>query len=188
MKRKLLFALCTITFSTVCFATDNEALTKTSQKAIKTLGKQLKTELISAMKSGGPINALAVCNTKASPITKNVAMQQGLLIGRTSLKLRNPKNQPDKWELDVLKSFEQRHLKGEKAKGMAFSEVVDTPKGKVFRYMQAIPTGKACLACHGAKLAPAVSQKLHQLYPQDQAIGFTPGDIRGAFSVQKELN
>jgi hypothetical protein len=33
-----------------------------------------------------------------------------------------------------------------------------------------------------------VSQKLQQLYPQDQATGFKIGDIRGAFTISRKID
>jgi hypothetical protein len=53
--------------------------------------------------------------------------------------------------------------------------------------MKAIPTGDVCLLCHGAQLAPGVSQVLTELYPEDKATGFSMGDIRGAFVVTREI-
>ncbi|MPQ96322.1 DUF3365 domain-containing protein, partial [Thioclava sp. JE_KL1] len=56
-----------------------------------------------------------------------------------------------------------------------------------YRYMKPIPTGAVCLSCHGTHIAPAVKQKLNELYPHDKAVGFNKGDIRGAFSFSKTL-
>ena len=50
-----------------------------------------------------------------------------------------------------------------------------------------MPTQKACLACHGSDIAPAVSKKIATLYPNDQATDFKLGDIRGAFVVKKAI-
>jgi len=68
---------------------------------------------------------------------------------------------------------------------MAYSEVVDVNGSKEFRFMKAIPTGGACLACHGETLSPELAEKVKTLYPQDLATGFMLGDIRGAFVVTK---
>jgi hypothetical protein len=57
----------------------------------------------------------------------------------------------------------------------------------VFRYMKAIPTAELCVACHGAEIPPDVAAKLEELYPQDKARGFQPGDIRGAFTITRAL-
>ncbi|MEC8427388.1 MAG: DUF3365 domain-containing protein [Pseudomonadota bacterium] len=44
------------------------------------------------------------------------------------------------------------------------------------------------MSCHGANLTQNLEQKLDALYPQDQARGYSVGDIRGAFSLRKPLN
>lgn len=53
--------------------------------------------------------------------------------------------------------------------------------------MKAIPTGGVCIACHGAELDPAIAQKINELYPDDQATGYKPGDIRGAFTISQTI-
>ena len=151
-----------------------------SRAMIKQLATELKAELQTAMKAGGPIEGIKVCNTKAQPLTQALA-KEGMQIRRTSLKLRNAKNAPDAWELATLKAFEQRLAKGEAA-GKIDAYTVN--EEGTFRYMKAIPTGGVCVTCHGATLAPAIEQAIKQHYPEDQATGFKPGDIRGAFSVQ----
>jgi hypothetical protein len=50
-------------------------------------------------------------------------------------------------------------------------------------YMRAIPMEALCTTCHGATLAPDVAAAIARAYPGDQATGFTPGELRGAFSV-----
>ncbi|HID49314.1 MAG TPA: DUF3365 domain-containing protein, partial [Chromatiales bacterium] len=103
----------------------------------------------------------------------------------TSLKVRNPNNEPDAWERKVLESFEQRKQQGEDVKKMEFAEVVTVDGKQEFRYMKAIPTGKVCLQCHGAQIKPEVEAVLKQEYPRDQARGFRQGDIRGAFTITR---
>lgn len=161
---------------------------KQAVAAIKEFGGQLKGELQKAMKAGGPLNAISVCSEKAPAIASEVSKKHKLRIARTSLKTRNPGNRPDEWELKVLNQFEQRKAKGENPGKIAYAEIVNTNGKKVYRFMKAIPTGQLCLNCHGTKVKPEVMSKLKSLYPDDQATGFKAGDIRGAFTVSKELN
>ena len=70
---------------------------------------------------------------------------------------------------------------------MEFYEVVKTGNGEVFRYMKAIPAGKLCMTCHGSNIAPELVKKIDELYPNDQARGYSPGDIRGAFTIQQGM-
>ncbi len=165
-----------------------QQLQQQGKQAIMALAKTLKGELEGAMKQGGPGEAIKACNTKAAPLTESVSEQQGWIIGRTSNKLRNQSNAPDSWEQMVLNNFQKQADAGSNIKTLAYSEIVTDKQGrKVFRMMKAIPTGEKCLACHGSKIKPEISAQLDKLYPQDKARGFSKGDLRGAFSLQKFL-
>ncbi len=163
---------------------DKAALVESAKTAVQAMAGQLKGELEAGMKAGGPANALGICNTKAAEITKAVSAEKGLLISRTSLKVRNPDNAPNEWQSKVLQDFEAQKAAGKDPATIAYAEIV----GNEFRFMKAIPTGAACLNCHGTDLSPAVTAKLTELYPQDKATGFKEGDLRGAFVVVKNLS
>ena len=158
-----------------------------SRAAIKQLGGTLKGELKAAMKQGGPTEAIKVCNTVAPAIAADISKKNGFDVARTSLKPRNAGNAPDAWETKVLQSFEDRKAAGENPGKMEFSEVVDMDGKKTFRYMKAIPTGKVCLNCHGTEIKPGVIKQINALYPEDKATGFKEGDIRGAFTIIREM-
>lgn len=147
----------------------------------------LKGELQTAMKAGGAVNAIQVCNKRAVEIAAGFSEQKGWTVARTSLKYRNPNNAPDAWERKVLEQFEQRKTSGEDAKQMVYAEVVEEGGTKMFRFMKAIPTGPVCLVCHGEKIDPAVEMRIQKLYPEDRARGFKTGDIRGAFTISQPM-
>mgnify|MGYP000379000857 CR=1 FL=1 len=46
-----------------------------------------------------------------------------------------------------------------------------------------------CLSCHGARasLSPAVSERLRTLYPDDRAVDYRVGEIRGAMTLRQPL-
>ena len=146
-------------------------------------GAKLLSELQQAIAAGGPVNAIGVCNMVAPEIATEKSAAARMSVGRTSLKLRQPKNAPDAWELQQLRTFEERKAAGENPATIEVGEYVEKDGKPVFRYMKAIPTGPVCLNCHGAQLSPDVAAKLHELYPQDRATGFTAGDLRGAFTI-----
>ncbi len=160
-----------------------------SRATAQSLMQALKSELQGAMQAGGPVNAVAVCQTRAGGITEGQATADGLRIRRTSLKVRNPANAPDAWEESVLRRLEIRKVAGEDIKTLEYHEVTEVDGNKIFRWMKAIPTAEVCLACHGGdSVAPDVEAELAALYPQDQARGFAVGDIRGAFSVKQAVD
>ena len=146
-------------------------------------GAKLLGALQKAMAEGGAVNAVGVCNTIAPEIAAQKSAAAQMSLGRTSLKLRQPKNAPDAWELQQLENFEARKAAGENPAAIEVGEFTEKEGKPVFRYMKAIPTGPLCLNCHGAQLAPEVAAKLQALYPEDRATGFAPGDLRGAFTI-----
>ena len=163
---------------------DKAALVEQAKAAVQALGGALKAELEAAVKTGGPVAALSVCRIKAPELAKAISDEQGMAVKRVSLKNRNPvMGAANEWQTKVLNDFETRKAAGEDPATLAYAEVVDHE----FRFMKAIPTAAVCLGCHGTNLSPAVTAKLTELYPQDQAVGYKEGDLRGAFVVVKNL-
>jgi len=174
-------------FSSVVMAGEIEKRSKESRIVVSDFMLQLKTELKAAMKEGGPSNAIQVCKNKAPQIAAEISEKQGWRVARTALKLRNPLNEPDTWELKVMQEFEKRKASGEEIKTLEYAEIVTTDDKKQFRYMKAIPTGEVCLKCHGNDIDPNVAATLNNFYPHDQATGFKEGDIRGAFTITQPM-
>lgn len=168
-------------------AAESPTLQEQAMGATAAFGKALKAELVAAMQSGGPLEAIEVCNTKAPGIAEAVSLEQGMDLARVSLKNRNPGNAPNEWQKEVLLDFEERLESGEDAGSLSWQQTVDTGEGKEYRFMKAIPTGGVCLACHGKSITPEVQAKLAELYPGDKATGFSEGDLRGAFVVTRQI-
>jgi hypothetical protein len=171
--------------SHVSYADDIASFDLQSKEAIKTFATTLKTSLLAAMKAGGSIEAINVCNAQAPLIAAELSKQYGMEIGRTSLKVRNSDNAPDSWEAEVLNDFEQRKSKGEPIQSLVVTATEHSEDGDYFRTIKAIPTDKTCLICHGNQISAQTQKSIDTLYPNDQATGFKLGDIRGAFSVKK---
>lgn len=174
-------ALCS---ATTAFADEDlAARIDASREAIKSFAGALQEQLMSAMVDGGPTTAIKVCNVAAPEIAQTASVARDWSVGRTSLKLRNPDNAPDAWEVAVLHDFEARNAAGEDPGTLDHAEIVVSDGQRTFRYMKAIGTQPLCITCHGTSIAPEVSARLDALYPDDQARGFAVGDIRGAFSI-----
>lgn len=188
MKKKLFCLIIFICYLPIAYAKDSaqQDFETQAHSAIKDFQTQLKTALLSAMKAGGPVEAIAVCKDVAPTIAQQISQQYNLDIRRTSLKVRNPDNQADAWETAILKLLQTRLEAGEPFQKLVFSEHVTDSTGTQWRMLKAIPTSKVCLTCHGSKIAKPVQAKLNELYPDDQATGFKLGDIRGAFSVKQQ--
>lgn len=160
---------------------------KSSRMVIQQFFGDLKGELGQAMKEGGPVHAIGVCNSVAPDIAAQQSEKTGWRVARTSLKVRNPGNAPDAWERRVLGEFETRKAAGEDIKTMDHAEVVEQDGKQTFRYMKVIPTAPVCLNCHGSALTSEVDAKLDAMYPQDAGRGFDVGDIRGAFTISQPM-
>ncbi len=148
---------------------------------------KLLSLLTAEIKKGGPEGAIAVCRQKAPAMAKEASEKTGWNIRRVSLKNRNPKAVPDAWERAVLEEFDKRAAAGENPASLEKGEMVTEGDGKMYRYMKALPTAELCLNCHDdpAKMTPAVRAKLAELYPDDKAVGYSIGEIRGAITIKR---
>jgi hypothetical protein len=190
MHHKFTLAVLPLLLLTACASTPDSAqladeARKTAGGLIQTLGGELKT----AMTAGGPGQAIIVCKERAPKIAAEAAQRTGMQIKRVSPKNRNPKGLPDAWETEAQASLEKRLAAGEKPETLDMHSIVNTPDGKVFRYAKALVMQPVCGTCHGPaeNLSPEVKAKLAAEYPNDKAIGYTPGMIRGVLSIKKTL-
>ena len=164
-----------------------EAQAKEAKAVIKRLATGLQTELKAAKAERGPGGAVKVCQQLAPQIAAELKEETGWEIRRTALKVRNPKNRPRPQELLVLQAYAARAARGEALAEMETAQVEVREGERGVHFMKAIPVQEACLGCHGSELAPGVAEALRAAYPEDQAVGFAEGDLRGAFSLFKPL-
>ncbi len=162
---------------------DKDQLKQEAIDIVKKFGGSLKPELEKAIQTGGPAHAITVCAEKAPSIAQRLSRDSGWMVKRVSLKARSETALPDAWEKMVLEQFDQRQASGESAAQMAYAEVVDGS----FRFMKAQGVEAVCLNCHAAEIKPEVEAALRQQYPNDRARGYTLGQIRGAFSLSRDL-
>jgi hypothetical protein len=183
--RKLLLTAALITTPMSLMASGMPDKQTEARELAKAFLGQLQPELGKAMKSGGPVHAVDICHDKAPQIARDLSQTSGWDVNRVSLKPRAATAQPDAWETATLKWFEQEAAAGRDVKTLEKFEIVKQEGQSHYRYMKAIPTAEVCLTCHGAAVPAPVTEKLHQLYPQDQATGYQLGQIRGAFSFKQ---
>jgi hypothetical protein len=144
----------------------------------------LKPQLKQAIQSGGLEHAINICSTQAPKIASELSMQSGWTVKRVSLKPRNTNTATaDLYEQKILTQFNLAQKDGEDVKTLDHSEIVD----KKFRYMKAQPVEAICLNCHGSAISAETNKVIKQHYPDDIATGYSLGEIRGAFSLVKEL-
>ncbi|SFV64266.1 Cytochrome c family protein [hydrothermal vent metagenome] len=151
---------------------------------IKMLGGALKTELKTHMKQDPTgVEALSFCTGSAENITKEVnsKLPAYAKVRRTALKVRNATtNRADATDKKVMQAYQD-----------AIKEKTFTPKdikvieeGNVTRIYKPLITKNVCLKCHGDNLNPKLSEALKSAYPNDKAIGFKEGELRGVIVAE----
>jgi hypothetical protein len=93
---------------------------------------------------------------------------------------RNAENKPDSSELSALVKYSEEIAQGAQPK-----PYVIHVNGKE-RFIAPIPTKALCLSCHGVpgvNITESVNAKIREIYPNDLAIGFQEGDLRGIWSI-----
>lgn len=122
---------------------------------------------------GSAAGAIGVCKELAPKIAQGVAREKGVMIGRTSAKLRNPTNAAPSWAVGVLNDQS------------ATPRLASNPDGSLGVALP-IKLAANCLACHGSPdtIDAEVKAALAAKYPKDEATGFKEGDLRGWFWVE----
>lgn len=151
-----------------------------AQASAAHLGGQLTEQ----MKVGGVIKAVPFCNTMAMPLTDEMSEKNSASIKRTSLKVRNEKNSPNDDESRILNEYKNLLEENEPLR-----PVVELDESGKPHFYAPILLQQKCLACHG-KVGESVSVKtdsiIRSYYPNDEATGFTEGDLRGIWSISFE--
>lgn len=159
---------------------------KRAQRAREVTGivaDRLRSELGIALKNGA-VDAIASCQTLSPDLATNAFDEFGFEVSRTALRLRNPENGPDEWEQKILQLFQNKIAAGADPAKLEFHEVITTAEGdKLFRYMRPIMMADMCMTCHGTDVKQDVKAEIARYYPDDKAIGFKLGEMRGAFSL-----
>jgi hypothetical protein len=142
--------------------------------ALEPLKRELRRALIGALKEGGPERAIEVCQLRAPEIAR-LTSTGGAVLGRTSHRVRNPENAPEAW----MSAFLEEYLANPEDDQ---PRAVRLASGEI-GFVEPIYMKGICLQCHGDRIKPRVSARLRELYPEDEAIGFEKGELRGMFWV-----
>ncbi len=178
-----LCALCLLGLSVVqAQAQDSDMLTQ-SRAVTQAMLKELGQKLQSSMAEGGAINAIGVCHLQAPDIANRASTNNQAKISRVGTRARNPvMGVPNDWQAKALAQFDAALARGDKPADIEFSETVSTASGKEFHFAKPIVLQPMCVSCHGSpeQISPEVKAKLNELYPNDKAVGYQPGQLRGA--------
>jgi hypothetical protein len=143
---------------------------------------KLSGALKRAMTDSGVAGAVPYCNLMAWPLLDTLARSHGVKISRTALRYRNPSNQPAAGEAVVLNRFAAQIEAGEPA-----SPILERQEGQSPVFYRPILLKEGCLPCHGVPGKDIAEENLkiiRGLYPNDQAVDFRTGDLRGMWVVE----
>jgi len=146
---------------------------QTALDIARRLQRQLGGRLMEKMQGEGPVGAIEYCSLEALPITDEVAAGTDWQLSRITDRPRNPANRASAAERELLDAM-RADLAADGLKPLyrhgnaAYRPLVIQP---------------LCLACHGESLAPAVDEALQARYPDDQARGYAPNELRGAIKI-----
>ncbi len=175
MVMKIIFLLLMLS----CTPSTEESFKKEAQGYLQPFKVELMGALTTGIQEKGPVEAMHSCAILAPEIQKKFE-QERLSLGRTSHKIRNPRNTPTEWMKSLLEEF-----KNSTASNPIEGKVVKGPG--YMAYVEPIYVKAICLTCHGQGIPDAITEGIQKKYPDDQAVGFSEGEFRGLFWVRKEL-
>lgn len=151
---------------------------KITKQAFTTLSSNLQQ----ALGDGGVANALEFCNIQAMPLTDSLSKNYDVEIRRASHQPRNPANRADSLEAVSIKKY----ITALEANGELKPYTYRTHNSFIYHAPIRI-TGQLCLNCHGTP-GKDISEKdmrvIRELYPEDEATGFSQGDLRGIWAIE----
>lgn len=188
--RGLLFSIVTLFAVTACQSDEEKQqqaimneFTEVGNNIAKASFEALSGHLKAAARqpAGGIANAMQFCNINALPLTDSLSKIFNVKIKRSSLRLRNPGNQPDSLEAYMLDLY----LQIQKMKKPLVGKTLLTNNNEV-RYFAPIILKGQCLKCHGV-IGQDIKDETYAIikehYPIDEAIDFQEGELRGIWSI-----
>lgn len=155
--------------------------TNKGKEIAQSTAKRMLSEVGKNMKEGGLMQAAAFCNAHAPGITDEMSTQNGVIIKRTSHKLRNEQNAPSPREQEMIEQYLKLKTDSQELKPL----VEKNADGSIQFYAPIMVADK-CTVCHGVMNETLTVQNdsiIKTLYPNDKATGFKEGDVRGIWSI-----
>jgi hypothetical protein len=144
----------------------------------RALAAQFKGTLQEALMEGlkeGPAATIGACAILAPELAAELS-RNGVRVGRTSHRLRNPANRGTAWVQPLLQEYRQSGP-GAPSRAVRVDE-------STIGYVEPLYVSRACLACHGEHVSQDVLAQIREVYPEDQAVGFREGEFRGVLWVE----
>lgn len=150
--------------------------------AATVFAQTLAGRLLAELETGGTAHAIDFCAEEAEALADSVRrdLGPGWELKRTTLRPRNPVNEPDALERRALDRFHAAWDADE-----PLEHHVQRTAGGDFRYYRPLHIAPLCVQCHGPRddLAQDVRRIIEERYPDDTAVGYSVGDLRGLVRV-----
>ena len=130
-----------------------------------------------ATRAGVDVPDIHSCGDDVRALLTRVSQEKGVMLGRTSFRLRNGDNAPPPWAAGAVASESDQD---------AFFRHEDGRLAALYP----IDMEMACLSCHGARdqIPAALQAQFERLYPDDRATDFTYPGVRGYVWVEVGTN
>ncbi|XOV92676.1 MAG: DUF3365 domain-containing protein [Bacteroidota bacterium] len=165
--------------------TDGELMARGNElgiEIVKVSQGTLQKALLQAIEKDGLVGAVGYCNANAYDIVKNLEDSLNVKIKRVSQKPRNPLDKPDSVESAILEAYAYDF-----SPTNAVNQLMELDEDNlIFTQPIAIANG-LCLNCHGAageQVHDEVLAAIQSKYPEDKALGYSLGELRGMWSVK----
>ncbi|MDD2779937.1 DUF3365 domain-containing protein [Sulfuricurvum sp.] len=146
-----------------------------SNALLQKLGGELKSQ----MQTGGPMVALHFCSQNALTLTEQIAKESKTSIKRISINNRNPVNKANKVETALLNEWDNLVKNGQP---LPAQKLVNVSDSTIMFYKPIVINNEACLKCHG-NIEGELAKAVKATYPDDKAIGYKMGDLRGMIAI-----
>lgn len=164
--------------------TVTEAQLQAARELVQRFNDRFRIELTQALRDGGPADAVGAYQSFAPEIASSLSQASQFEITRVAPRVRNPENAPDNWEKEMLERLQKKIAGGADPTKLEIVEIQQTQAGeRLLRYMAPIMMREQCLACHGSSISASVRSEISKYYSDDKAIGYSLGEMRGAYSL-----
>jgi len=163
-------------------AFDHKAYKMKGMIIAKNTFKVFKSNIQKVAAKDGLPGVVNFCHDNAMKLTDSLGKLHHVVIKRTSHKLRNPNNKPDIDGEAVLNEYlrlQEEHKPMEPV-------VMKDADGYVHFYAP-IKLKEECLKCHGTpgkEIPEQIYKLIKSKYPNDKAIGFKAGELRGIWDIK----
>lgn len=141
----------------------------------------MSTQLKKALEEGGVPNAVQYCNLAAYPIADSLSKIHNATIRRVTDKPRNLNSAMTAHEQEIFNQFKSQWKDNQQV-----APIIEQLQNSEVAFYAPIGIQALCTKCHGRlgeTLTPGNYAAIQKLYPEDQAIGYAEGDLRGMWSI-----